>query len=149
MEQHNVEQEETRSSPGATTTSRKRSLMKGDNKEKLETETLDCDVVINKQNDTGTLIRKDNKVPKRSLVPPRQVCRKLFFDDGDDGNSSSSSNSSEDMKSKQMRFSFNADLENLLNISLEENRKRCIEKYNFDPVLEKPLEGKYVWEKVE
>jgi len=86
----------------------------------------------------------------------RPVRRKLRFDSFDNtNNKSNQSNQYNEVRSrharspaKKMKTSFSVELENMLNVSLEENRKRCIEKYNFDPVLEKPLEGNYKWEKI-
>ena len=43
---------------------------------------------------------------------------------------------------------FQVELENVVNQTVEENRKRFMEKYNFDPLTETPLPGNYVWEKV-
>eukprot|EP00111_Clytia_hemisphaerica_P011325 TCONS_00033145-protein len=108
--------------------------------------------------------KKDQVLPSSSqekflrLSSNRPVRRKLCFDSFVDKNSKEQS-TSKDVRVKNntsrtataavtKKCSFNIELENLLNVSLEENRRRCIEKYNFDPVLEKPLDGKYKWEKL-
>lgn len=44
---------------------------------------------------------------------------------------------------------FQVESENIINQAVEENRKRFMEKYNFDQLMETPLPGKYVWEKAE
>lgn len=72
-------------------------------------------------------------------VISKKVCRKLDFD----------LNEEENDETPAEQSNFTAELENLINKSLEENRKRCIEKYNFDPTSETPLEGRYAWKKVE
>lgn len=66
------------------------------------------------------------------------VCRKLCFDVGCSSQASNKQDHILQPKIKKKRVSsFNAELQNLLNISIEENRQRCIEKYNFDPIIEK------------
>ena len=96
-----------------------------------------------KQSAVETYPKKEKSI-KLSNKPVR---RKLTFDslEKEECCRHNSSDKNIEMVKKQ---TFSIELENLLNVSLEENRKRCIEKYNFDPVLEKPLDGKFVWEKV-
>ena len=98
------------------------------------------------------LLKQQNKAEKVLKLPTthRPVRRKLCFDSYSATNKDQSSMQQADRRtgSTVKKIPFSIELENMLNISLEENRKRCIEKYNFDPVLEKPLEGKYKWEKL-
>lgn len=133
MEKQKVEEDKLKDNSDPKPASRKRSL-------EVEVKKLDSDHV---KNDVVEPEKKDKRLKKDNI--PRPVRRKLCFDYG----GCNSSNAENTDNNKRQRGSFTADLENLLNTSLEENRKRCINKYNFDPVLEKPLEGPFVWEKVE
>ena len=84
-----------------------------------------------------------------SLLTNRPVRRKLCFDNVTVSNAGNRTSTNSNNKAVvRPPCPFNVEVENLLNSTLEENRKQCIEKYNFDPVLEKPLEGKFKWEKL-
>ena len=149
-----------------TTTNRKRKLAEQDE----DKSTNGADTMKNNENSTikeNDNSRSDNDKSKRkedrleppslpSLLTNRPVRRKLCFDNvaGSNDNNERTLNHQEatatnnEDKPFLRPCPFNVEVENLLNSTLEQNRKRCIEKYNFDPVLEKALEGKYKWEKV-
>ena len=87
---------------------------------------------------TSETLNKNEFIKDKEIS--KNVRRKLCFEDHnerEEGTFNISENTT-----------FAGNLENLLNETFEENRKRCIDKYNFDPMLEKPLEGKYIWKKV-
>ena len=69
----------------------------------------------------------------------KKACRKIHFLCEQKG---VEENLSDDIR-------FQVESENIINQAVEESRKRFIEKYNFDPLMETHLPGKYVWEKVE
>lgn len=134
------------------TTNRKRKLSLTDKKKTMNP------TAVSKRNDQDEIHQ-----PSLLTVTRRPVRRKLCFDNVTDSPASASHHSNGRKTSNDTNRSnvattaknvpvrtcpFNVQVENLLNSTLEANRKRCIEKYNFDPVLEKPLEGKYKWEKL-
>lgn len=145
-----------------TTTNRKRKLAEEDDRRSSgdnDAEKLmqNNDKSAN-ENDNKSKTRKEENLERPSLpsliTTNRPVRRKLCFDNVAESNDSERTlnnhevNTVKDNKLFVRPCPFNVEVENLLNSTLEQNRKRCIEKYNFDPVLEKPLEGKYKWEKV-
>lgn len=69
----------------------------------------------------------------------KKACRKIQFSCKQKG---LEENLSDDIR-------FQVESENIINQAVEENRKRFMEKYNFDQLMETPLPGKYVWEKAE
>lgn len=149
-----------------TTPNRKRKLTEegGSNKSTNDSEMLmkngensikDSDKSRN-ENDKSKRKEENLEQPSLpSLLTNRPVRRKLYFDNvaGSNNDNERTSNNHDEAAAHDDKLfirpcPFNVEVENLLNSTLEENRKRCIEKYNFDPVLEKPLVGKYKWEKV-
>ena len=145
-----------------TTTNRKRELAEEDDRRRSSDNDAEKLMQNNdkstNENNHKSKTRKEENLERPSLpsllTTNRPVRRKLCFDNVAESNDSErtsydhEASTVNDDKLFVRPCPFNVEVENLLNSTLEQNRKRCIEKYNFDPVLEKPLEGKYKWEKV-
>lgn len=83
--------------------------------------------------------RRKREFDMKHVNVSKKACRKIQFSCEQKG---LEENLSDDIR-------FQVELENIINQTVEENRKRFMEKYNFNPLMETSLPGKYVWEKVE
>lgn len=83
--------------------------------------------------------RRKRECDMKHVNVSKKACRKIQL--------SCEKKSLEENLSDDIRFQ--VELENIVNQTVEENRKRFMEKYNFDPLMETSLPGKYVWEKAE
>ena len=71
----------------------------------------------------------------KDITPSKKVRRKLMFEEKEK-NEVTDANSLSTVR-EELEKSFEAD------------RQKCIKLYNFDPLTELPLPGKFTWEKVE